>query len=184
MLLSEFIEKKKDTISIASTIILKDTINNKKEIFKFYDLDYIKEKFKDYVYDDSHYDKYMISIDIHEKNYGVCVGDIVNITGKNFVIDKIEDEFAFIKLENNFCVSISCKNIRKYKVDSYIKNKITPQVACTITEHINVFINNEVIQLDFACINENNKYVFTNGKIELCIDKETYDKYKGCECDV
>ena len=30
MLLSEFIEKKKDTISIASTIILKYVINNKK----------------------------------------------------------------------------------------------------------------------------------------------------------
>ena len=184
MLLSEFIEKKKDTISIASTIILKDTINNKKEIFKFYDLDYIKEKFKDYVYDDSCHDNHVILIDIHEKNYGVCVGDIVNITGKNFVIEKIEDEFAFIKLENNFYVSISCKNIRKYKVASSIKNKTTPQVVCTITEHINVIVDNDNIQLDFICIDENDKYVFANDTIEVHIDKDTYKKYKGCEYDV
>ena len=30
-------------------------------------------------------------------------------------------------------------------------------------------------------VSENDKYVFANDTIEVYINKETYDKYKGCE---
>ena len=194
MMLPEFLEENANLLGLKKIIIrINNIVENTSKEFNITNLNAVKNDFKDYVFENAYRDDNTTIIEVHKINYGLCVGDIVKITGKNFIIDKIEDEFAFIKLENNFYVSISCRNLCKYKINPCTENKITSyhpyikyiQEECpSATEHVDITINGEVNELYFVCVDLNNKYVFANDIIEVHIDKDTYKKYKGCEYDV
>ena len=128
-----------------------------------------KQEFEKYEYDNCTFSDDMIVIDVHLKNYGLAIGDVVRLAGQVLVIESIVDNFAFLKLQNNVSISVSCLNLCKYKTNS----KSDKEFKALEFKPLDVVINGENNRL-YLVREENGQYVFVNDKIQIKIDKDIY----------